>query len=176
MRRKSYLALLSLCGLLLLAGARGAETKVELKGVHLCCPGCVKGVAAALKDLEGIKPACDQENRTVTILAPDDATAQKALDALAAAGYHGELGNSSLTLKKESNIPSGKVKSVSLTGVHNCCRACNRAIKEAVKTVNGVTGDTAMPKGDSFDVTGDFDAAQVVKALNAAGFHVQTKK
>ena len=37
-------------------------------------------------------------------------------------------------------------------------------------------GDTAKPKADTFDVTGDFDAAELVKALNAAGFHVKVKK
>ena len=28
------------------------ETKVELKGVHLCCEGCVNGVYDALKGVE----------------------------------------------------------------------------------------------------------------------------
>jgi hypothetical protein len=28
---------------------------------------------------------------------------------------------------------------------------------------------------DTFDVTGDFDAAELIKALNAAGFHAKVK-
>jgi copper chaperone CopZ len=66
-----------------------SATKVELKGVHLCCDACVDGVGVALKDVEGVESHCDIGNRTVT-LTSDDAAAQKALDALAAAGYHGE--------------------------------------------------------------------------------------
>ena len=42
--------------------------------------------------------------------------------------------------------------------------------------VNGVTGETAKPKMNTFDVTGDFDAAELVQALNAAGFHVKVSK
>ena len=63
----------------------------------------------------------------------------------------------------------------SLSGAHNCCGACCRGIKATVKKVEGVTGDTAKPKGDTFEVTGDFDAEDLVKALNAAGFHVKVK-
>ena len=36
--------------------------------------------------------------------------------------------------------------------------------------------DTAKPKESSFEVTGDFDAAELVKALNAAGFHAKIEK
>ena len=39
------LMLLGAAGMLGAAGL--AETKVEVKGVHLCCPACVKGVGAA---------------------------------------------------------------------------------------------------------------------------------
>jgi copper chaperone CopZ len=64
---------------------------------------------------------------------------------------------------------------VTVSGVHNCCGACCKAIKNVVKQVNGVTGDTAAPKKDTFEVTGNFDAAELVKALNDAGFHVKIK-
>ena len=163
------------CSVLFWGAAALAETKVELKKVHLCCGACVKGVGAALKGIEGVKPACDREKGTVTLTATDDAAAQKALDALAAAGYHGDTGSSSLAIKDEPNVPKGKVQSLSLTNSHNCCGSCCKAIKASVKKVAGVSGDTAKPKTANFTVTGDFDAAEVVKALNAAGFHVQVK-
>jgi copper chaperone CopZ len=164
------------CAVLFLGAATLAETKVEVKGVHLCCNACVKGVSTALKGMEGVTAACDRDNGTVTITAGDVSTAQKALDALAKAGYHGETGSKDLVIKAETNVPAGKVKSLSLNNTHNCCKACNKAIKTAVKGVPGVTGDTAQPKTAAFEVTGDFDAAAVVKALNDAGFHVQVKE
>src|SRR5438874_1622855 len=65
---------------------------------------------------------------------------------------------------------------VELTDVHNCCRSCCKGIKEAVKKVDGVKADTATPKETTFEVTGNFDAEELVKALNAAGYHVKVKQ
>jgi copper chaperone CopZ len=152
-----------------------AETKVELKGVHLCCPACTKAVGDILKKVDGVQGKCDKDAGTVTITAPDDKTAQKAVDALAAGGFHGDTGNADVKIKDDSGVKAGKVKTLTLTGVHNCCGACCKGIKAAVKKVDGVTGDTAKPKVDTFEVTGDFDAAELVKALNAAGYHVKVK-
>jgi copper chaperone CopZ len=166
----------SLTFLLASTGALRAETKVELKSVHLCCPACVKAVGEILKKIDGVKGECDAKAKTVSITAKDDDTARKALEALAAAGFHGDTGNKDLAIKDDSGVTKGKVKSLTLTGVHNCCAACCRTIKATVKKVEGVTGDTAMPKEDTFEVTGDFDAEALVKALNAAGFHVKVKK
>jgi hypothetical protein len=42
--------------------------------------------------------------------------------------------------------------------------------------VKGVTGNTAKPRATTFSVTGDFYAADLVKALNAAGFSAQVKQ
>jgi copper chaperone CopZ len=81
-------------------------TKVGLKDVHLCCDACVDGVGVALKDVEGVESHCDIGNRTVTLTA-DDAAARKALDALAAAGYHGDTGNKQLAMKAPKSTGSG---------------------------------------------------------------------
>jgi copper chaperone CopZ len=164
----------SLCAALMLTAIARAETKVELKSVHLCCGACVKAVGTILKDA-GVKGMCDQKAGTVTITADDAKAAQKALDALAAGGFFGDSGNKELTMKETSDVPKGKVKTLTLT-THNCCPMCCKAIKEAVKKVDGVKGDTAKPKADTFDVTGEFDAGELVKALNAAGFAVKVKK
>lgn len=176
MRLTRLLAASGLCWALALCAAARAETKVEVKGVHLCCPACVKGVAESVKKVDGAKVACDTKKKTVTITAADDETAQKALDALAAAGFHGDTGNTKLAMKDDSGASEGKVKQATVSGVHNCCGACCKAIKTAVKKVDGVKADTAKPKSDTFEVTGDFDAAELVKALNAAGFHVKVEK
>ena len=168
------LMLLSVAGML--GAAALAETKVEVKDVHLCCPACVKGVGKALKDVEGVKGACDREAKTVTLTATDDASAQKGIEALAAAGFHGKLETKAVHFPRDSGATKGKVTSLTLTGIHNCCGACNTAVKKAVKKVNGVTGDTAKPKSDTFEVTGDYEAMDLIRALHEAGFHVKVKK
>ena len=153
-----------------------SATKVELKGVHLCCDACVDGVSAALKDVEGVESRCDIGNRTVTLTADDNAAAQKALGALAAAGYHGETGNPQLAMKAQGKIPQGKIKLLKVSGIHNCCWPCCKAIKGAIKTVAGVTGDTATSEATAFEITGDFDAPALVQALHAAGFSARVKE
>ena len=166
----------SLVAVLALAGAARADTTVELKNTHLCCPACVKAVGAIIKEVEGATAKCDQKAHTVTITAKDDATAQKAIDALAAGGFHGDTGTKDVTVKDDSGVEKGKVKSLTLTGIHNCCGQCNTAIKAAVKKVDGVKADTCKTKLTTFEVTGEFDAEELVKALNDAGFHVKVKK
>jgi copper chaperone CopZ len=165
-----------LVAVLVLTGVARAETKVEVKGVHLCCGQCVKAVGAILKNVDGVSGKCNQKAGTITLTASDEATARKAIDALAAGGFHGETDNKGLAIKDDSGVTKGKVKSLTLTGVHNCCGACCKAIKATVKKVEGVTGDTAKPKDNTFEVMGDFDAEELVKALNAAGFHVKVKR
>jgi len=167
---------LSLFGTCLLAGPARAETKVELKGTHLCCGACVKAADAILKKVEGVTGKVDSATDMIVITAKDEKSAQAALDALAAGGFHGETGDAKLVQKDDSGVTKGKVKTLTLTGVHNCCGSCNKSINEAVKSVAGVTGNTAKVKQDTFDVTGDFEAEDVVKAMLKAGFHVKVKK
>jgi periplasmic mercuric ion binding protein len=176
MKQMRLAVLSTLSGVLCLAGALRAETKVELKGVHLCCPACVSAVGKIVKTVDGAKAKCDQRKKTIAITAEDDQTAQKVLDALAAGGFHGTTGNKDLAIKDDSGATAGKVQSLKVSGIHNCCGQCNNGIKATLKKVDGVKGNTAKAKSDSFEVTGDFDPIELVKALNSAGFHVKVEK
>jgi len=150
-----------------------AEVKVKLTGVHLCCQGCVNAVGAALRDVEGVDSHCDMANGTVTFTAGNAAAARTALDSLGAAGFYGRADNQDLLMKPVGAVPDGKVSGLRVSGIHNCCGPCSDAIKGAIATVDGVTGDTAKPEATTFEVTGDFHAAALVKALNDAGFSAQ---
>jgi mercuric ion binding protein len=148
------------------------ETQVQLRGVHLCCGGCVDAVVTAVESVPGAAAQCDMENRTVTLTAKDDTAAQKALDAIAAAGLHGETDNERLKMRAEHNIP-GKVRKLKVSGIHNCCQPCCEAIKGAIRSVEGATSDTAEPGETAFEVRGNFSAAALARSLNAAGFHAK---
>lgn len=149
------------------------EIKVEMTGVHLCCQGCVNAADAALMSVEGVNSHCNMENGTVTLTAIDDTTAQRALDAFAAAGFYGSVNNQNLAMKATRNVPRGKVKRLNVSGIHNCCGPCCDAIKDAIARVGGVTSDSAKPGVTTFEVTGNFNAVSLVKALNAVGFSAQ---
>ena len=109
--------------------------------------------------------------------APDDATPQKGIEALAAAGYYGRLETKAVRFPRDSGTTKGKVSSLT-PDRHpaNCHGDCCKAIKTAVKRVPGVTGDTAKPRGDTFEVTGDYEATVLIRALHTADFHVKVKK
>jgi copper chaperone CopZ len=155
---------------LVAASWAGAETTVTVEKTHLCCASCVKGVAKAVDTVPGAKATCDQKAGKVTITAPDDATAQKAVDALVAAGYYGKC--TGATMKDDAGAPTGNVKSLTVTGIHNCCKKCTVAINKALKDVPGATGECAI-KAETFTITGDFSAEKLVKELNEDGFSVK---
>jgi mercuric ion binding protein len=165
-------------GLLWATSATAAETKVELKSVHMCCEGCAKAVAKILGKVEGVSGvSTDQEANMATFTAADIKVAQKALDALAEGGFHGDPGkDKDYAFKDDSEVKPGKVKSLTVTGFHNSCPGCVRSFRKAIKDVPGVTGDNAKAKVSTAEVTGDFDAVELVKALNKAGFHVKVKQ
>lgn len=153
-----------------------SEAHVQLKGVHLCCGGCTNAIATALEGMSSVAFQCDTEHGTVTLTAKDNAMVQQALDAIAGAGLHGETGNTYPAIKPEPNIPPGKVQRLKVSGIHNCCQLCNGAIKGAIKSVPGITGDTARSGETSFEVMGNFAADELLKALNTAGFHAKVSE
>jgi len=155
--------------------AKGTEIQVKLTGVHLCCQGCVNAADTALMSVEGVHSRSEMENGTVTLTGKDDAAAQKALNALATAGFYGNSDNQNLVMKPVGTLPVGKIKSVKVSGIHNCCGPCCDAIKEAINSVQGVTSNTAKPRVTTFAVTGDFYAADLERALNRAGFSAQVR-
>ncbi len=169
--------LLAGAALLALTGAKSlAKSTVTVKDVHICCGACVRGIETALKDVDGVSAKIDRKAATVIISATDDAAAQKALDAMAAAGFHGTTDSDKLAMKNDSGVGADKTKQLTLTGVHNCCAGCANAAKKACAAVDGVKTTNLKSKEETFVVEGDFSPAALVKALNAAGFHVRVKK
>jgi mercuric ion binding protein len=174
MRSPRLFVLAGVAALLFLGGALRAETTVTLKGVHICCPNCIKTMNS-VADKGGFDVKADRGAKTVTITAANAKAAQKAVDAIAAAGFYGTSNSKEVKIKDDSGAKAGKVARLTVRGAHNCCGNCCKALKAAVGKVDGVAGDTAKPKAKSFVVEGNFDAADLVKALNKAGFHVKVK-
>jgi len=146
-----------------------AEVTARIKNVHLCCDKCVKGVEKAVATVPGAEAKINKNKGTVNITAPDQAAAQKAADAIVAAGYFG----ASTDVKVDSATSHAKnenVKSMVVAGVHLCCGKCVKAVDEAVKSVPGVTETDAVKGASFFDVTGNFNDQAVMTALQNAGF------
>ena len=165
MKKQLFTALLTAA----LALTARAETTAKLTGVHLCCKSCVKGAEKAVSTVTGASIACDADASTATITAPDDATAQKAADALVAAGYFGKSENPAVKIVDNSGAKEGKVSTLEVDGVHLCCAKCVKAVDGAVKGVTGVSSQDATKNAEKFEVKGDFDGKAVFTALQNAG-------
>lgn len=166
---RTALRLVALLAPLALASWASAEATATISDTHLCCNSCVNGVAKAVKPVTGAAAKCDRNAKTITITAPDQATAQKAVDALAAAGYYGKCEGAKMT--DDSGAKPGDVQSAEISGLHNCCTKCTTAINDTIKKA-GAKG-TAKSKETTFTVTGPFDPVKLVQAFNDAGFSVK---
>jgi periplasmic mercuric ion binding protein len=173
MRR--IIVLVGVAALFLLSRSAAAETKVTVSDTHLCCRQCVQAVDATLKDMPGVKHTANQGAKTIEIVADSDEAAQKAIDALATAGFYGKLNNDKLKYKPVA-ADDASVEKLEVSGLHNCCGQCTTAIKKAVSSVSGVKEPTLKARETSFAVEGKFKPGEVVKALLDAGFYVQVKK
>jgi copper chaperone CopZ len=154
---------------LALAVAARAETSVKLTGVHLCCKSCVTGAEKAVAKVGGATVACDMDAKTVTVTAPDTATAQKAVDSLVEAGYFGKSEDPAIKVKADTGAKDAKVSGLAVNDVHLCCKKCVTAATKAMETVPGVTGNTAEKGAKSFQVQGDFNAKDLFTALQKEG-------
>lgn len=146
-----------------------AEVTATIKKVHLCCDKCAKGVEKAVATVPGAEAKVNKNKGIVKITAPDQATAQRAADAMVAAGYFGTSTDVKLD-PAVSRAHGTQVQGMIVAGAHLCCAKCVKAVDEAVKSVPGVTECDAIKGSDFFDVTGNFNDQAVMTALQNAGF------
>ena len=165
---KKFLTSFVAASLLVFAG-HAADVSIKLSDVHLCCPSCVKGVSKAVEKVKGVTATADQDEGTVTLVAADKATLQKAADAVVEAGYFGKSTDSSIKLASSTGAKDQKVQSLKIAGVHLCCGKCVKAVGSALESVAGVKANTATKGATSFEVTGDFNEKDVFLALQKAG-------
>lgn len=149
------------------AAAAMADEKVTLSDVHNCCKKCTEGLKKAVAEAPGVTAEINKS--TVVLNGASDADLQKAVDAIAAAGYTGVSDNEKIKVPT-NEAPDEMVTSLTVTGTHLCCGKCVKAVEEAVKSVPGVKSDTAEKGAKSFQVNGDFNAKAVMTALSKAGF------
>ena len=142
---------------------------VNISNVHLCCDKCVQGVDKAVGDITGVKAAADKATKIIVLTAPDKPTLQKAADALVAAGYFGESSDPDVKIVSVTGAKNDKVQTLKVADVHLCCPKCIKALNMALKEVPGVTTNDAVKGAKFFTITGDFNDADVFKALQKNG-------
>ncbi len=170
---------------------------VSFEKTHLCCGKCVKAVEKSLKKAVGVFDAkCDREKKTVTFKATDRKAAIRGIRALMDAGFFGtaKVDGTAVKLREpnrkaehfsgtvrvdgvvikpvRSNVKAAKkVAKATFHGPHLCCGKCEKAVRSAVKTVDGVTTVAVDRKKRTVSVAGtNIDVAAVISALHKAGF------
>ncbi len=151
-----------------------------MKNAHVCCAACVKAVEKALGDVEGVtNGTANQKAKTISFEATDQKAAQRGIAALAKAGFHGAASHGDRLLK----FPQPKVKkgetadSVTFTGVHLCCGACETGAKESLKDVKNIKEINVDRKAKTVTITGKgIDVLEAIAAFNDGGFHGNLKQ
>lgn len=162
--------LLTLLSLFALAVVARAETTLTMTGVHNCCGSCAKGITKAGTSVGDVTVTVPEKSGTVTIVAKKKGDAQKAVDAIIAAGYFGKVEGAEPAAAPSSTKPESTLAKATVSGVHLCCKKCVTAAEDAVKSVAGVTKYEIVSKADSFTVEGEFTKSALAAALNSAGF------
>lgn len=152
-----------------------AADPVVVSGPHNCCEGCKNAVTKAVANVRDV--SVDEKKGTIT--AKSKSGAKKAAEALMEKGFYAtidgpatESKSASSTAEKPATGSTGKkVKSATVTGVHNCCLKCRNMIMDAVRETSGVASAEIEVKAESFKVLGDFSKDDLLAALNKAGFN-----
>jgi copper chaperone CopZ len=156
-------------------GAASVEAgPVTVEGVHLCCGACAKAVTVALAGVEGVtNVAVDKDAGTVNYDAADKKGARAGIRALAKAGFAGAAKHEGQDVPFPKGVEAeakAKADSVTINGVHNCCKGCAEAISGALKGVSGVTDVKCEKRTCTVTGTG-VSQTELIAALHAAGLH-----
>lgn len=142
---------------ILAIGCLGAA-EFPVEGVHMCCGGCKKAIAAA-------SPAATVQGKQVIVSAASADEANAALVALNKAGFHGAVAVKGVAFPTQQ-LSDAKADTVVVTGVHNCCGGCEKKIT-ALVTGAGAAG-CEIADG-TVTATGPVSPKAVVEALNGGG-------
>ena len=168
--RQLFVAAALSATLVLITGLAHAG-KVEVKGPHLCCPQCVKIVAATLAKVDGVADAkCDTKAKTITFTTKDAKTAEAAVKAIFDSGFFGAATDDGKEIKIEVTKATGKADEVTVKAVHVCCGMCQTAIKGLFKD-DKVTFGAGGPQKDVTISGKGLDKSAVLEALRKSGFN-----
>jgi len=169
--KHAFRAGMGVAALLLASAAFAADVAVKITGLHNCCPGCNMGINKILTEQAVGTPTVNKGE--ISFTAADTEKAEKAVKALFDAGYAGKVEGAKTP--DAMGAKGTKATTLKLTGIHNCCGQCTRAIQAAIKDFG--TSDL-KPRDTAFTITSDkeIDAEALVKALRNAGYNVKVAK
>jgi len=153
---------------------------VSVRGVHLCCGGCVTGAKDALDGIDGVSDVkADVNSKSVVFAAKNAKAAQKGIEALADHGFFGKaaFGKKDLAFPDLGVKKGEKRDTITFTGVHLCCAACKKAAHEALTKLDGLNSMEIDASEGKIKISGGGLVVQdSVDLLQKAGFYGKLEK
>jgi copper chaperone CopZ len=156
-----------------LMASQAIADSVEVKGPHICCAQCVNVVGKILAGVEGVSDAkADQNTKTVTFTAKDEAAAKAGINALIKGGFSGTAKRDGKDVKVElpAVAKGDKVDTVTIKEVHVCCGQCQKAINAVFKD-SKVKYEGKGAQRTVIITGGELYRGTVMEALRKAGFN-----
>lgn len=165
--------------LLALSLSARAADPVVVDGPHSCCDGCKNAITKAVANVRDV--SVDEKKGTIT--AKNKSGAKKAVEALMEKGFFAMVGGTGAesksaetsAAKPAASATGKKVKSATVTEIHNCCLRCRNMIMDAARDTPGVTSAEVEVKVTTFTVQGEFTKEDLLASLNKAGFNGKIK-
>lgn len=171
--RKLLAASFTILATTLLYAADAENTKVEVKGPHICCPQCAKVVGAILKKVDGVSDVkADRQTKIVTFTAKDDKAAAAGYSALIEGGFYGSATANGKKLQITLPVLKNGAKAdvVTVKDVHVCCGACQKAINKLFSDSKVSYTGKGPQKTVRIEGT-DLNRREVMEALHKTGFN-----
>ncbi len=154
--------------------------RVVVRGVRICCERCEADLLEVLDQVPGIQAVeIDRQARRVEFRAVEHEDCQQALEALSAAGFHGEvrLDDRPLAMPVEPLNVNLRADQVRFTGVHLCCEQCAEAVARAYRHAREVQSVDCDLKAGSVTLTGkSIPVFSARRALFSAGLSGQYRR
>lgn len=150
--------------------------EVELKGLHLCCGGCVVALETAL-EVDGVSDvAIDRRTGTATFKTKDAKTTKAALKSVNKEGFYGatKVDGEKAEFPVKAVQAGTKAEKAVFEGVHLCCGACTRGVVRALEKEESLAEILCDRKAGTVTLESkggaELDVAKLQKLLNKAGF------
>ena len=169
----------TLCAIAMFAVCFTAQAgEIVLKGAHLCCGKCDKGLTEALTKVSGVTEINISDKKVVTFQVSDDKVKTAAIKSISKAGFFGKTTYDGKKVKfpKTGAKKKGSVNSITLYSMHICCGKCVKGVNKALEKVEGVDSvKPDMKKGQTVVTGKKIKVTALMKALHKAGFQASLK-
>lgn len=149
-----------------------------IQGFHICCSTAEEEFTKAVGSA-GSVAKINKRLSQATLTASSSAAAQKAIDTLVKAGFHGDLsarqGSTDVKFYTAMVRPSIIKKASFALPKQVCCERAASTLNSAILDTSGVKDGKVSVGSYDFTATGEFDPDEIITLIRAFGYSVTRK-